>query len=702
MLAAGLGVYIDSPAAEFPNRLRAALLLLILASVSAWLLVSCSPAPRAMGARRYELGCAWITIWVMVLLALQDPWYVAKLCGLDPASLLATCHNEQELVLILGMVLTACHFFVPFRWKLLLPIEVASIACYVVPALSLGSSTSLGGIFMDSFMLLLFALAAAAGKRDLETLERTSFVQVAQERTLRAELEHKLNHFETSGAPKGAGSISSATASDLGTTATGQIFDAFSNIGTSSSSAGQQLEQIVQLGYNEHWLIQPRFLHPQPERILGSGSFSVVVAARYHGSQVAVKLPRGLREVTRPQELLVWAQELRIFRRLHHPNIVFFYGACIDSETLEMALVIEHVRGVELRRAVHGPCCDLQELDFRCRLTHDVFCALSYLHSQEPAIIHGDVKDSNVLVDCTGTFCRAKLLDFGLSRLLTRRAQKLGGTLRWMAPEVILAEENSSAPSADVFSLGRLVYFVMTGLQPLHGISRVELLTQSRLGRCAELHWPSEGLLLKEAKQLCAECLAFEPAARPSVVDVQTTWRGLGMAAASMDVRAVISEIFPPPEPEIQLGAVLKALEAAPAETLQVRVGERPGSVEGGGASMDDGDRSALLYPQFEETPEAARMQTLLACVGGWNLPVRAGTCCRLHARLHEATAVARALCDQQVCPTGPPPATWQCPQCKVLAAVPVATAGGGHEAAKQCAHCDYTSEVVRAVRPLD
>jgi len=121
--------------------------------------------------------------------------------------------------------------------------------------------------------------------------------------------------------------------------------------------------------------------------------------------------------------------------------------------------------------------------------------ALLYLHTRQPCIVHGDIKDTNILVEATSRIPRAKLLDFGLARVITRNAKPTGGTLSWMAPEQILTPHKPPLPSYDVFSFGRLVGFIVTGQRPLQGISRNMIKRMARLNKLPSIPWPEESLL---------------------------------------------------------------------------------------------------------------------------------------------------------------------------------------------------------------
>ncbi|KAF9229900.1 kinase-like domain-containing protein, partial [Melanogaster broomeanus] len=116
------------------------------------------------------------------------------------------------------------------------------------------------------------------------------------------------------------------------------------------------------------------------------------------------------------------------------------------------------------------------------------------VHSR--SVVHGDLSGSNVLIDGNGRACIA---DFGLSTLLTAlggstfsTSAKMGGTLRWAAPEVLNlnTEDEENLPRvppttrSDVYSFGRIMLQVLTGKIPFYYIHRQEkvLLVISRGG----------------------------------------------------------------------------------------------------------------------------------------------------------------------------------------------------------------------------
>jgi serine/threonine protein kinase len=151
-----------------------------------------------------------------------------------------------------------------------------------------------------------------------------------------------------------------------------------------------------------------------------------------------------------------------------------------------------------------------------------VASALRYMHSRYPAVVHGDLKDSNVFVQTGAGHCRgscppiAKLLDFGLSRVLTKHAKPLGGTPRWAAPEIFSGLPPSTA--ADVFSFGLLVYFITTGIHPNLSSNAGAIEKRERIEK---LKWPeSGGWLTEQSRSVVRECCVDRSEDRASIADV--------------------------------------------------------------------------------------------------------------------------------------------------------------------------------------
>ncbi|CAK0829315.1 unnamed protein product [Prorocentrum cordatum] len=311
--------------------------------------------------------------------------------------------------------------------------------------------------------LVCIVVLAAVGKHSLEYHERFLYVTLLNEKRLRFQSEFALSNLHPD-LPRRLPSLSGESVPSTSDSARAFALD---------TDAHECVRRLAQIGEKEQWLIQQDDLSVEPLHLLGEGGFGKVYAGLHQEASVAMKVPKGF--LTR-SHLVAMTNELRILRRVRHPNIVSLYGACLDELSGTMILVLERMTGVTLghflkaRRGEGGAAPGMRGLpseEDRVQILVGLSAALCHLHSRKPLIVHGDLKPSNVFVvnDCPWTPVKVKLLDFGLARSLTKHANPLGGTPRWAAPEVF---HGRSRPStlADVYSFGRIIFFTVTGLQP--------------------------------------------------------------------------------------------------------------------------------------------------------------------------------------------------------------------------------------------
>jgi serine/threonine protein kinase len=243
---------------------------------------------------------------------------------------------------------------------------------------------------------------------------------------------------------------------------------------------------------------------------IGEGAMGEVYRA-YHcvlGTWRAVKLlPRGASERERER----FEKEARLGAELRHPNAVSIYeqGEAPDGTNY---YAMELVDGVTLSELVdrQGP----QSPERVVQILLQVCAALEVAHGQ--GLVHRDIKPDNVLLTATD---QAKLIDFGL----VERMGEIGGegacdtvvgTPLYISPEAIVAPETVGAPS-DLYGLGAVAYFLLTGAPVFRGESVVEV--------CGHhLHTPPEPLsavrgddMPAELEQIVLDCLAKDPARRP-------------------------------------------------------------------------------------------------------------------------------------------------------------------------------------------
>ncbi len=205
---------------------------------------------------------------------------------------------------------------------------------------------------------------------------------------------------------------------------------------------------------------------------LGSGAFGVVYRCRDAALErtVAVKVLSTAGPAD-PGLLERFQRESRAAARISHPHIVPIYEAGLEGD--RPYLVMEHVEGQSLDRLIGSPRLTLETA---LRVIFHLAQALQAAHEQ--GVIHRDVKPANVLIDHEG---RPKLTDFGLARLATdpgglSRSGDLLGTPRYMSPEQVLLGHGEVDCRTDIYSLGAVMYEMLTGVPAADGPTAMAVL----------------------------------------------------------------------------------------------------------------------------------------------------------------------------------------------------------------------------------
>ncbi|XP_050143084.1 serine/threonine-protein kinase EDR1-like isoform X1 [Malus sylvestris] len=252
------------------------------------------------------------------------------------------------------------------------------------------------------------------------------------------------------------------------------------------------------------------------ERI-GLGSYGEVYHADWHGTEVAVK--KFLDQDFSGAALAEFKREVRIMRRLRHPNVVLFMGAVTRPPNL--SIITEFLPRGSLYRIIHRPHCQIDEKR-RIKMALDVARGMNCLHASTPTIVHRDLKSPNLLVDKNWN---VKVGDFGLSRLKHNTflsSKSTAGTPEWMSPEV-LRNENSNE-KCDVFSFGVILWELATLKLPWSGMNPMQVVGavgfQNR-----RLEIPKE--LDPLVARIIWECWQTEPNLRPSFSELTVALKPL-------------------------------------------------------------------------------------------------------------------------------------------------------------------------------
>lgn len=219
------------------------------------------------------------------------------------------------------------------------------------------------------------------------------------------------------------------------------------------------------------------------DEVVGTGAFATVKKAveRTTGKTYAAKII-SKRKVMGNMDGVT--RELEVLQKLDHPRIVRLKGFYEDNESYYM--VMEFVSGGDLMDfvAAHGAVGE----DAGREITRQILEAVKYIHSK--GISHRDLKPDNILIEQDDPVL-VKVTDFGLAKVQGNGTfmKTFCGTLAYVAPEVIGGkdvepneERNEYSSLVDMWSMGCLVYVILTGHLPFSGSTQQQLYKQISRG----------------------------------------------------------------------------------------------------------------------------------------------------------------------------------------------------------------------------
>ena len=190
--------------------------------------------------------------------------------------------------------------------------------------------------------------------------------------------------------------------------------------------------------------------------MLGNGAFGKVRLYRDRNYKELLFAIKTLKKEGIPQyQFQLLKSEVNILSNLDHPNIVKYFGVFEDDYYVH--IVMEYLKGYDLYKIITlKKYTGFDEKDM-CEIILQLLKALSFIHSQN--IIHRDIKPENILFANKRDYTSLKLIDFGLATN-SKKDTKSVGTPFYMAPEMI---DGSSHPQSDIWSVGIIVYLMLTG-----------------------------------------------------------------------------------------------------------------------------------------------------------------------------------------------------------------------------------------------
>ncbi|KAG8819391.1 hypothetical protein FRC17_010470 [Serendipita sp. 399] len=218
-------------------------------------------------------------------------------------------------------------------------------------------------------------------------------------------------------------------------------------------------------------------------------------------------------------------REMSIWCSLNHPNIVPLLGY-IDNAGILPSLVSPWYKNRDANHYIRtAKVC--QQIGARIQLLREVAAGLRYLHQQNPSIIHGDLKPSNILIDDGGA---ARLCDFGLSRTIIQGDAAITGTVmcttRYAAPEFSLPrrkQEISQTTRTDIYSLACVAYEFLYLKQPYAGEKQepaIVIMVYNQVPPARKTEEPSHpipGHFIDRYWDLFEACWKREEAKRPDI-----------------------------------------------------------------------------------------------------------------------------------------------------------------------------------------
>ena len=244
---------------------------------------------------------------------------------------------------------------------------------------------------------------------------------------------------------------------------------------------------------------------------VGQGSTGRVFLSHdpYYGRDVAIKLYNIESEddeqkarVTRK----MFFNEAQMMGRLQHPNILPIYDA--GEENGSYYVVTEHVHGARTLAAYCRPdnllrIDDVVEIVFKCAK------GLHYAHGR--GVIHRDVKPSNIMLTLDND---VRIIDFGIALIKdsdVSRIEGIAGSPSYMSPEQVQSAEIT--PRSDIYSLGAVMYELLTGYRPFRANSLSKLLHQIVYATPPPIHTLREGIP-EELEEVVVTALQKDPEGR--------------------------------------------------------------------------------------------------------------------------------------------------------------------------------------------
>jgi calcium-dependent protein kinase len=200
-------------------------------------------------------------------------------------------------------------------------------------------------------------------------------------------------------------------------------------------------------------------------------------------------------------------EEVSILRNLDHPNIVKYFETYEDDFYIH--IVMEFIPGDNLFKVITNRKYNQFSERDASEILHCLFKAILFLHKNK--IVHRDIKPENILFSMPGKYESLKIIDFGLSVTSSKGKDKYRvGSPYYMAPEML---NGNYSNETDVWSMGVILYVMMTGVQPFQGKTQEEVFDKISRG-VYDVKLLEKQKCSEQVKDLIKKLLVLDPKRR--------------------------------------------------------------------------------------------------------------------------------------------------------------------------------------------
>ena len=203
--------------------------------------------------------------------------------------------------------------------------------------------------------------------------------------------------------------------------------------------------------------------------VLGQGASGAVYLVKDERDSQKQFVLKEVRDAQR-EERNVFSFDAAALKRLYHPVLPDIYKVFSDDKIDRFCILMDYVEGSnleEVRQLMPGKRFSLHTA---LTLLSPIMDATSYLHGQQPHLVHGDIKPSNIIASLAGSATPTKLVDFGGADTAFTDTSDQQGTLNYRAPEQF---GKRASRRTDVYGLGATFYTLLTGTVPVAAPDRV-------------------------------------------------------------------------------------------------------------------------------------------------------------------------------------------------------------------------------------